>query len=76
MTNTSYGNSYTSVSTVNQYSETNLMHFLFNLVRVRASTCFEHYLLVLRRCYTNRTWHFSFVLCQLAAPNFDPGAAN
>jgi hypothetical protein len=32
-----------------------------------ASTCFEHYLLILRRRYTNGTWYIVCVLCQLAA---------
>jgi hypothetical protein len=32
----------------------------------RASTCFEHYLLILRRCWTNGTWYIACVLCQLA----------
>src|SRR5215510_4853481 len=30
-----------------------------------ASTCFEHYLLILRRRYTNGTWYIACVLCQL-----------
>jgi hypothetical protein len=51
------------------YHETNVMHFLFNLLRIKASTCFEHYLLNLRRCYTNGTWYIACVLCQLAAPS-------
>jgi hypothetical protein len=83
-----------------QYSETNVMHFLFNLlrmkglymfrallahpqealhvwhlvycVRVMSVGCtriggFEHYLLILRRCYENGTWYITCVLCQLAA---------
>jgi hypothetical protein len=40
---------------VYQYSETNVIKFSFNLCR--ASTCFEHYLLILRRRYTSNTWH-------------------
>jgi hypothetical protein len=32
----------------------------------RASTYFEHYLLILRRYCTNGTWHIAWVLCQLA----------
>jgi hypothetical protein len=32
----------------------------------RASTCFEQYLLILRRCYTNGIWYIACVLCQLA----------
>jgi hypothetical protein len=34
---------------VDQYNETNVMHVLFNLLRINASTCFEHYLHILRR---------------------------
>jgi hypothetical protein len=26
----------------------------------RACTCFEHYLLILRRCYTNGTWYIAW----------------
>jgi hypothetical protein len=33
-----------------------------------ASTCFEHYLLILRRRFTNGTWYIACVLCQMAAP--------
>jgi hypothetical protein len=47
---------------------------------LRVSTCFEHYLLILRRCFTSSTWYIACVLCQLAAPglewNSNPGAAN
>jgi hypothetical protein len=53
---------------VYQYSETNVMHFLLNLLGIKASKCFEHYLLILRRRYTNDTWYTACVLCQLAAP--------
>jgi hypothetical protein len=36
-----------------QYDETNMMHFSFTVIEnQRASTCFEHYLLILRRHYT------------------------
>jgi hypothetical protein len=35
---------------------------------LRASTRFEHYLLIIRRRYTNVTWYIVCVLCQLAAP--------
>jgi hypothetical protein len=34
-------------------------------------TCFEHYLLILRRRYTNGTWYIACVLCQLAAPGLE-----
>jgi hypothetical protein len=33
-----------------------------------ASTCFEHYLIIFRRCFTSGTWYIAFVLCQFAAP--------
>jgi hypothetical protein len=32
----------------------------------KASTCFEHYLLILRRCYTKVIWYIACVLCELA----------
>jgi hypothetical protein len=32
-----------------QYSATNVMHFLFNLLRIKSLYMFEHYLLILRR---------------------------
>jgi hypothetical protein len=34
-----------------QYGETNVVHFLFSLLRIKGSTCFEHYLLILMRSY-------------------------
>jgi hypothetical protein len=49
-------------------SETNVMHFLFSLLKLRTSTCFEHYLLIHRRRYTSATWYIACMLCQLAAP--------
>jgi hypothetical protein len=54
---------------VYQYSETNVKQFLFNnLLRINASTCFEHYLLILRKSCTSGTWYTACVLCRLAAP--------
>jgi hypothetical protein len=53
---------------VYQYNETNVMHFLFNLLRIKDLTCFKHYLFILRRRYTSGTWYVACVLCQLAAP--------
>jgi hypothetical protein len=35
---------------------------------LRASTCFEHYLLISRRRYTNGTWNTVCVLRQVIAP--------
>jgi hypothetical protein len=37
----------------------------------RASKCFEHYFLILRRRYTNGIWYTACVLCQLAAPGLE-----
>jgi hypothetical protein len=34
----------------------------------RSSTCFEHYLLILRSSCTIGFWHIACVLCQLAVP--------
>jgi hypothetical protein len=48
------------------YSENNVMHFLFRLLGIKGLTCFEHYLLILRRHYTNGTWYIACMLCQLA----------
>jgi hypothetical protein len=42
-----------------QHNETNVMHFLFNLLRLNALKCFEHYLLILRRRYTNGNWYIA-----------------
>jgi hypothetical protein len=35
---------------------------------LRASTFFDHSLLILGRRFTNGTWYIACVLCQLAAP--------
>jgi hypothetical protein len=35
-----------------------------------ASTCFEHYLLILRKCYTSNTCYIACALCQLAATSY------
>jgi hypothetical protein len=40
---------------VYQYTEANVMHILFNLLRINASKRFEYYLLILRRRYTSTT---------------------
>jgi hypothetical protein len=57
-----------------QCNETNVMHFLFSLLRINASTCFERYLLIFRRRCISGTWYIACVLCQLAAPEFIPSA--
>jgi hypothetical protein len=44
------------IQIVHQYNETNVMYFLLNLLRTKASTGFEHYLLILRRRYTSGIW--------------------
>jgi hypothetical protein len=63
-----------------QYGETNVMHFSSVYQELRASTSFEHYLLILRRVYTSSTWYIAYVLCQLAPTglelNSNPCAAN
>jgi hypothetical protein len=56
---------------VYQYSETNAMQFLFVSSELRASKCFEHYLLYLRRHHTNCTMYIACVLCQLAATELE-----
>jgi hypothetical protein len=43
------------------------MYFLISLLRINASVCYEHYLLILRRPYTSGAWHTACMLCQLAA---------
>jgi hypothetical protein len=53
-----------------QYSEANVMHILYNLLRIKGHTCFEHYLLILRRHYTNGTWHIVYVLYQFVALDY------
>jgi hypothetical protein len=52
---------------VYQYSETNVMHFLFYLLR-SDSTCLEHYFLILKRRCTKD--------CTKIRDNSNPGAAN
>jgi hypothetical protein len=58
---------YGQTAMIDQYSKTNLTHFSFNFLRIKASTCFEHYFLILTRRYTSGTWYIACVLCQLAA---------
>jgi hypothetical protein len=56
------------------------MHFYSVCKELSASTCFEHYLLIFRRRYTNDTWYIACVLCQLAALELEfhsnPSATN
>jgi hypothetical protein len=50
------------ISVGDQYKETNVMHFFFILLRIkRASTCFEHYLLIFRMRFTNGIWYIGCV---------------
>jgi hypothetical protein len=49
------------------HSKTNVTQFSFSLLRIKASTCFERYLLILRRHYRSGTWDIACVLCQLPA---------
>jgi hypothetical protein len=41
------------------------MHFSFSLLGIKASTSFDHYLLILRSCLTNGIWYIACI-CQLA----------
>jgi hypothetical protein len=54
-----------------QYSKTNVTHFSVNLVKIKACTCFEYYVLILRSRFTNGTSYIECVLCQLAAPGLE-----
>jgi hypothetical protein len=49
-----------------QDSKTNEMQFLYSIYyELTASTCFEHYLLSIRRRCTNNNWYIAWVLCLL-----------
>jgi hypothetical protein len=51
-----------------QYSKTKKIHFLYSIYyELTASTCFEYYLLIFRRCCTNNAWYTAWVLRLLAA---------
>jgi hypothetical protein len=57
---------------VYQYSKTNKMHFLYSVYyELMASTCFQHHLLIFRRCCTNNSWYVACVLCLLAATRIE-----
>jgi hypothetical protein len=57
---------------IDQYSGTNEMHFLYSVYyELKAYACFEHYLLIFRRCCTNNNWYIVCVLCLLAATRFE-----
>jgi hypothetical protein len=54
------------------YSRTNDMHFLYSVYyELTASTCFEHYMLIFRRCCTNYNWYIACVFCLSAATRFE-----
>jgi hypothetical protein len=63
---------------VYQYRKTNVMHFLYSIYyKLKASKCFEHYLLIFRRRYTNNTWYIARVLIGVELVfHSNPGAAN
>jgi hypothetical protein len=43
------------------------MHILYSVYyELTASICFEHYLVIFRRRYTNKNWYIACVLCLLA----------
>jgi hypothetical protein len=65
-----FGWNFDSVE-LHQYSETNLMHFLFSLLKIQCLLCFKHYLPILRRSYTNGTSYTVCMLCQLAAAGLE-----
>jgi hypothetical protein len=53
---------------VYQYSKTNEVHDLYSIYyELSASTCFEHYLLIFRRGYTNNSWYMAGMICLLVA---------
>jgi hypothetical protein len=51
-----------------QCSRTNKMQFLFSVkYKLTATTCFQHYLLIIRRRLMYNSWYIACVLCWLAA---------
>jgi hypothetical protein len=43
------------------------MHFLFSVYyELTASTCFEHYLLIIRKHCIDKNWYILCVLCRLS----------
>jgi hypothetical protein len=63
-----------------QYSKTNMMHFLFSLLRVKGLYMFRALLAQLQELLHKWHWVSVCMLCQLAAPGLEwksnPGAAN
>jgi hypothetical protein len=56
--------------TVYQYIETNVMHFLFNLFRIKGLYMFWALPAHPQKVLKNGTWYIACVLCQLAAAGF------
>jgi hypothetical protein len=56
---------------VYQYSETNVMHFLFNLLRIKGLYMFWVLLAHPQEMLQSGTRYIACVLCQLAAVGFD-----
>jgi hypothetical protein len=54
---------------VYQYSETNVMHFLFNLLRIIGLYMFRALLAHPQEALTSDCWYIACVLCQLAVPS-------
>jgi hypothetical protein len=53
-----------------QHSETNVMHFLFSLLRIKSLYTFRTYLLILRERCTSGTLYIACVLCFAATKTF------
>jgi hypothetical protein len=52
----------------NQYSRTNKLHCSLPVCyKLKASACFQHYLLIIRRHGIYNNWYIMYVLCQVAA---------
>jgi hypothetical protein len=47
-----------------QYNRTNKMHYLLSVYLI-ASTCFERFLLIIRRYCIYNNWYILCILCQL-----------
>jgi hypothetical protein len=61
-------------TTKNQYCETNVMHFLFNLLRINGLYMFQALLAHPQEELHNSTWYIACVFYQWE--HFKPGAAN
>jgi hypothetical protein len=57
--------------TVYQYSETNVMHFLFNVLRIKGPDIFRALLDDPQKELHNSTWYIACVLSLLAAPGME-----